>query len=442
MVRWVSFSLLLSLLCFLNQIEKNRIKRKIEEEIFFFFPHKKFFFQKNEIEPIGRTRWEKWNPSRNLWIWRFLLSERRRKLEDLSNELIEEIFDFLDFLSIFAIFSELNFRFFCLVKNFPRKIVLTLTERTTFERRTSKFIEKKLRSTDEQTESANRRTRSALSIFNDGIRSDRSRRAATVSLTFSHNFFFFFPMENLKNLKSIRLERISSKNLLEFERILPSFDQLVSLSIETFDFLREQNSTFEKIFSVETLKFFRFEFPSGARRTPLRRPKGKTSNIESFFLVSNIFFDQFVGLVSFLPRLKHFRCEKLIVSIDDSDSDLPELNFIQTLRFKFQFFDVQFLKRFLNNFSATLTDFKIEIDRTTQFFDANLWRNLIEDLPRLTKFDFQFQTEIARIEDVDSTKIESFRTEFWTKRNFFFDFQIFTESENLFFRFFSRRKNG
>ena len=201
--------------------------------------------------------------------------------EHLSNEVIYEIFDFLNHFHVYNAFFNLNDRFRHLLthSNLPINLNLSSISKSNWKRYSADIIEDNLHRI------------STLRIFNPCI----------------HDFVLpsldrILPLNRVGRLILKNIEFKCLENL--FNRLL-SLSQLSSLTITTADDAQENSNTYQLIFRLPALKYCKLSLLGYNRTKSLPICTNEYSPIEHLIITNVIpLEEEFDGLLSYVPRLR------------------------------------------------------------------------------------------------------------------------------------------
>ncbi|CAF4223586.1 unnamed protein product, partial [Adineta steineri] len=198
--------------------------------------------------------------------------------EHLSNELIYEIFDYLDFYSIHKSFLNLNIRFYNLINSstLPIKINLSSISKSNFQ------------------------------LYYEHIIIPYQNRITLLQL--SNRFIpdlFSVPFNNMIQLQTLVLKNIESdflENIFTDSLCLPS---LSSLIIKPIDTLLNTNNLYRQIFRLPALKYCNVTFNEAIAFDPLPFATNKEfSPIEIFLINHDCRIDQLNAILSYVPHIR------------------------------------------------------------------------------------------------------------------------------------------
>ncbi|CAF4217519.1 unnamed protein product, partial [Adineta steineri] len=268
------------------------------------------------------------------------------QFEDLSNELIYEIFDYIDYCLIYEIFVNLNLRFHSLFyeSNLPLKVNFPLTSKTIFQYR-CKYI------------------------INSNIK-------RIISLNICKYFLEFFSINLFSSLKSLTVNQIQSdkiSTLLSNLICLPNFS---SLSIYSSNYFQDENSIYLSIFRLTKLKLCKLTFPSGGERVPLPIAIDSYHKLERLIINGHCRLEQLNSILSYLPLLQHLSCQYLYgTGRECKEIQIPKnLTSIHLTIYRVLFEE---MKLFLSKISSRLKILRMKTFDNDDYFLAEQWEELI-----------------------------------------------------------------
>ena len=341
----------------------------------------------------------------------FLISLPRNvqsHLENFSNELIYEIFGYLDYQSICYAFWNLNVRFQGLIlhPSFRIKIYVPLICQEKFEEQ----------------------RRHLLQI--DSCR--------VISLHMTHSFLTWFTLDLFPNLEYLNLQQLQWEQLQKLLHHLSSLSHLRSLVIETMNYFQDENIVYRKILSIKTLKFVRLQFPSGGQRIPLPLCHEPNTLLERLIIQGPCRLEQLISILSYTTNLRYLSCEYL----NGCDQDgvplsrlTTELEYVSLKIYQISF---QQMEPFLSILSNKLHRLRIVVDHDQSYFQANQWEKLIQNsMPHLTCFDFDYVQPADENDSIVQNSIAAFTASFWIEHGFQFGYDYFIDDDISFLKFYS-----
>ncbi|UJR20059.1 hypothetical protein I4U23_023193 [Adineta vaga] len=328
-------------------------------------------------------------------------------LEDLSNELIYDIFDYLLDHHAFQAFYNLNIRFQNLFLNstFPIKINISFISKPNLQHYFTHIIKP----------CTNRIEYFQLS--NSCI--------DPCSLLFSI-------MKNLTQLSTLILNHIEANYIESMLNHLLSLPSLSSLTIVSIDNIIDKNNIYYKLLRLLKLKYCQLCIELLQCPKSFLVPINEFSTIEYFFINHEISIDQLFILLSYVPQLRRLSLgnlrESKVNQIGKHSINLNHLTNVSLKLDRVPFHELEILVRYCFHQVQVLT-IKIQFigfrhdDRG--YIDADRWQLLISThILNLRIFDFQLSyrgLDFSNERQAFEILINKFNSKFWTEHQWFFD---------------------
>ena len=324
--------------------------------------------------------------------------------EDLSNDILYEIFDFLDFCQACDAFTPLNQRFQNLFThcNLPIKIKLTSISRSTFSRYNKRILMPNLN--------------------------------CIKSLHMSNPFVIDHMLPSLSNglkltqLETLILEKIQwtiLKNLLKSP--LP-LSYLSSLIIDCEDLVENRKNLYEEIFRFPRLKYCKLSINEYNRSEPLPLATNQFSSIEHFILITKDSLYDLPHLLSYMPHLKKLSIQSngnfSPEQMQQSSSVLLHLTHLSLTNCNIPF---NLLSLMVESLFNQVEVFHFSTSSKNDYIDADQWESLIaSNMPRLRIFDLnvKFTLDWNHMPVECNSRIKQFHLPFWSERQWFFQSEI------------------
>jgi len=201
-------------------------------------------------------------------------------IENLSNELFYEIFDYLDGLDIYLAFSNLNYRFEQLVKSSSIRFKINLDHLTTKEIFLTNYNEIK---------------HQICSIYFQLPKSYINQLLTLLTIDFSFN-----------HLQSLLIEDIQEDKLISLLINLSDLPCLFSLNIKTIHLIEDLNNIYQLIFALPTLKYNKLYLYGNECSISISMSNNKQlSTIEYLHIAHRYTFHELSALISYTPELRH-----------------------------------------------------------------------------------------------------------------------------------------
>ena len=344
-------------------------------------------------------------------LYRILSGQNRSqcitKFEDLPNEVLYELLDYLDSSDSFQAFFNLNHRFEYLLINNPLllKIDLSHLSKSKFEECCRKILGKNL-------------TR---------VMSLRFTNPLTIDF-----FLSFFPLnEFFLQLQSIVFNEINFEKLEPILLGLSLLPRLYSLTINNNIEISDSSSIYHLIFQLPVLKscIISPKFYGGSLL--LKPVTHGNSSIEYLSINRHCSLNQFLTFLSYTPNLRRLAnftlSETTTINDDQFPEHCPHLTHlsIKLWRMSFESFRYLSLKLF-----HSIQVLKICTRADDYYLLAERWEDLIVHcMPNLRLFDFQHYWEPVDNDENEQrtyhSLIDRFNSSFWIDRQWYFTHQHF-----------------
>ena len=320
-------------------------------------------------------------------------------LEDLANEILFEIFDYLDGCDILHAFSHLNNHFeqFLHHSSYLYRIYRFSTREHTFQSYCRRYL------------LSHRYQILSLHLF-DQVLINSFFQLSSPDLSFSR-------------LQSLVLIAIKPSQLLVFLHQSTNYPRLIRLTIRLIGPTNNLDHLYGRIFQISTLKSLKFSIAMEEKQfilpTNFHSP---ISSLERFNLDHDCSIRQLDHLLSYTPHLQHLICRRLL----DARSVLP--NRLENLRsISIKDWDVSFdhFEIFVKQLHCSKLEALSFVNRSNDltYLDADLWQKLIDQsIPRLHRLNFQF---VKRFPSEDFfPMIQRQIRQFWIEHRWIFQLEI------------------
>ncbi|CAF1276540.1 unnamed protein product [Adineta steineri] len=307
-------------------------------------------------------------------------------IENLSNEIFYEIFDYLDGLDICIAFSNLNYRFqqLLIFSSFRYKINLD------FSTKREKFLNN-YKQIQHQTHS--------ISF----IISKKSMNKLLISFQIDRSF---------NNLQSIRIDNIPKDKLISLLIHLSELPCVHSLNIQTTDSIEDLSQIYQLIFSLPKLK-----------SNELYLCGNECS-------ISIPTFDELNALISYTPNLRHLKLSHISKDESNIEDMLPmNLNNLIHLSLFTVYLNFNKVELFIEKMNSKLKILHVIAysNQDITYLYAYRWEKLIsQNFPQLKKFSLCFrESGYGRSCPIYDGEINQFISTLWIQRNLIFDIEIY-----------------
>lgn len=313
----------------------------------------------------------------------------------MPNEIIYEIFEFLDICHIYVSFFNLNQRFqnFLTDSTFPIKINLSSISRSTFEDHYKYII------------MSNKHRISSLYLSN----------RFTIDLIFTS----IRTVSKLIYLQTLNISNMQSKYIDKLLKYLRSLPRLASLGIIVLDPIENKNKLYHRIFRLPVLKYCKIKLSKLIESEPLSIAMvDEYSPIEHLVIHNGCQLHELVSLLSYVPQLRRLSLHDLYgVLIESYPVQLNSLTHVTIHKTNMEFDEFELLVR---NYFQQIQVLHFSRNFDEQFLNANRWERLIvSHMPQLRIFDFHC-TMSAFDQNKFDNLINHFHSPFWLERQWFF----------------------
>ncbi|CAF0784327.1 unnamed protein product [Adineta steineri] len=336
-------------------------------------------------------------------------------IEDLSNELIYEIFELLDFHDVYNIFYSLNTRFYNLIANssLPIEVNLSSISKSLFQRYNKDVIMR------------NKHRIYSLHLSNICLYDD-----------------VYSPIHILAEclrLETLNVNNIESKHLEYLVPVLISLPCLSSLSISSADNVQYKTYIYSQIIRMTSLKYCSLSL-KGSHHNELSLPTlDQYSPIEHLIIKHCISNNQLYSLLSHTPQLRRLHLSDISNSWSKYTKPFPfVLAYLTKVSMGLNCVDfVQFQQMIIDMFHRVqVLHISIDCNSDQAYMSSNRWEQLIvSHMPNLRVFDIRHgnwaKYIIANNYNVNpmmpNTPTDKFSSSFWIKRQWFFIQQYIQE---------------
>jgi len=329
----------------------------------------------------------------------------RSVLENLPNEILYEIFEYLDIYHIYDGFYKLNKRFKNLFNNsnLPIRINISTMTKTNFERYYKKII------------LPNRRRINILRLSNP----------FTVDIVFSPSRI----ITQFSQLETLILDNINAKSFNNISIYLMFLPKLHSLALHFEEYIECPSIPFDQIFSLSKLKYCKITYRTKDiyRLWPIHFTDFDRSPIEYLVINTRFPLEEFNELLSRLPRLRHLSINSLVNShYDDTEREVRPfvLKCLKSVSLKLDSISFNRLEDFIKNFFQRVEVLRLTISYDAEYLVAKRWEQLISSyMPHLRIFDINHHGYAPDNQLTFHDLINQFNSSFWIEKQWFFTHQ-------------------
>ncbi|CAF1262755.1 unnamed protein product [Rotaria sp. Silwood1] len=326
-------------------------------------------------------------------------------VENLSNELYYEIFDYLHGNEIYQAFSNLNYRFqqFLGSSSFPLKIRINSSS-----------------------------YKSYMNTYQQLLLNNK-HRIISLHLSLSlhnHEFFSSYSINSSFNcLESFMLFNISLYRLLSLLTSSTGLPRLFSLTIDIQWILDDLTEVYRLIFILPKLKYMKCSTNGTviSMLLPIAK-KEQLSSIEYLVINHSCTFNQVSTIISYTPKLCHLNFMTFYDNYFNNEILLPMNLFRLTyLSIKMYYVMLNKLKLFITKTGCNLKVLRV-ITRSYErdCLDADRWQEFITNyLPDLEKFYLQYHEKVDPVALTSYVLLSNkFRSLFWIERQWLMDVEM------------------
>ncbi|CAF0979013.1 unnamed protein product [Adineta steineri] len=338
------------------------------------------------------------------------ISKHGTHIEDLSNELIIEVFDYLDGCDLYKAFSKLNKRFQDILSCpyiRPKINIVNSSKRDILFDYTKIILPNK-----HQIVSICILNPLAIDLFSQTMKFDLS----------------------FHRLESVVLYGLKASDLVALLLTLISIPQLSLLIITLTDInIKDFSNAYRLIFSLPALKYNKLHFIGPTPSLYLTNINIRPSTITHLNIDHACYLNDVVHMLSYTPYLRRIVFGKLMQSyrnIEKITLSLPYLTHISIGKCYLQFDELDI---FIKKISSQLQMLRISTCDDETYLDPDRWERLISKyIPYLRNFYFEYHQLVNDNFQTTSYNelIHRFTSEFWRERRWIFKLEM---NVNFFF---------
>ena len=339
------------------------------------------------------------------FYWNFLVSidNQKKCLEDLSNELFVEIFDYLDGCDILDAFSNLNYRLEMLLHHptFLYRINRFSTRERTFQRYCKRYF------------LPYRHQILSIHLFDQVL---------------IRSFLTFCSLDrSFDHLQSLVLIAIQPEQLICLLNKSIDLPRLIRLNIRLIGTLGHLDRLYQLMFDVSTLKSLKVSIAMEDKqiKTPIET-EISISGLEILNIDHDCSIDQFNRITSSTPQLRRLRCQKFHSWIDQVSNTLEHLQWVSIGHWNGNFEQLEIFFQQIR--CAKLENLSlISGSNDLRYLDADRWEEIIHRyIPHLSRLNFQLSEWFA-IDDTDRMmhkQMRQFTRPFWIEHQWKFQLKM------------------
>lgn len=324
----------------------------------------------------------------------------RSCLEDLSNEIFYEIFEYVDMYDIYQGFYHLNNRFKSLIihLNLPMHINISAI---------------------------------SISKYND-VRDIVSKNKNRISAIRLSNPFvaevMFCPLNKIltfSRLRSLILEKITPEYLVKLCSRLSSLRNLRSLIISIGGYVDCLFSIFLRVSRLSKLKYFKITYETKPNKMLFSLVSGfLRCRIEYLIINGRYPFSEIRDLLRHLPQLRYLSIKTVVkekYSFEPNVSSPFQLKHLKFVSLELDSIRFDRLEKLIKQFFYYVKSLRLTTYYHEEYINAERWEQLIvSSMPYLQLFDFYHHGSVNMDMLTFHNAIAQFDSSFWIDKQWFF----------------------
>ncbi|CAF2233828.1 unnamed protein product [Rotaria magnacalcarata] len=329
-------------------------------------------------------------------------------LEDLSNEILYELFEYLDSYDIYKGFYNLNRRFqnLAINSNVLTKINVSTMSKVNFK-----------------------------DYYQNILLPNRNQiKVLRLSNPFTTDLIFSPPRTilNFVHLEKLIFDKVQIKYFTKVFCHLKELSKLHSLTISLAAGYNQQSldRIFSNIFHLPKLKYCKIEYEIkrlGDEPVQLYFTHRDSSPIECLIINGRFPFNGFQNLLWRLPKLQYLSINCLVQSYYNLEQEKLthiELKYLKYVSLKFDFINFHKFEKVMKKFFHHVQMLRLTTGYNEKCLNAKRWQQLIMSyMLYLRIFDINHQDYIGKKKFTYHHIINQFNSSFWMEKNWFFTHQ-------------------
>ncbi|CAF1118397.1 unnamed protein product [Rotaria sordida] len=334
---------------------------------------------------------------------KLLVTTNKSYFENLANETIYEIFEYLDVYDVYHGFFYLNNRFKNLLINFniPFQINLSTISKSDFE------------------------------LYNKNVIKPNKYRINILRLSnpFTVDIIFSPPriICDFIQLEKLIFDNMNSKYLNNILKHLIHLPKLHSLILSPIDYIQDPSILFLHIFRLSKLKYCKltYRIKDKEKALPIDFHGCKHSSIEYLMINSYFRYESFNGLFNYLPKLRHLTINNVVGSDNSQIEYYPiVLKDLKYVSFKLNSIHFYQFEELVKNFFNHIEILQISTFNAHTYSHGRQWEELIlSSMPNLRIFDLKNDYSGIMQNFFYICSSGQFASKFWTEKQWFFAHQ-------------------
>lgn len=320
--------------------------------------------------------------------------------ESFPNEIIYEIFEYLDAFHIYQSFWNLNTRFqeLLMLSNFPIKFNTTNIPKSLFQDYFEQFI--------------------------------KSNRHRVLTMNLSNSFITELLVKSSKgikrftNLEKLLVDNINPTYVEDIIAKLSSLPKLSSLILKLNNENSQSNISFARKLPLRVFKYC--VQPVNVDDLFARRSitTNCSSSIEHLVIKNRMNDKDLLIILSHVPQLRRLSVDHLFRYYRRANQNLPNISKNLTdITIKLEHMNFDYFECLIINAFSYVKALTITINDDEKYLNAKRWERLISSyLPHLRIFDIRCANFVINENDENACRslMDRFSTRFWTERQWFF----------------------
>ncbi|CAF1424667.1 unnamed protein product [Rotaria sordida] len=332
-------------------------------------------------------------------------------LEDLTNEILYEIFEYVNVYDIYKGFYNLNKRFqdLAIHANVLTKINFSTVSKSNFKDYYRNIL------------MPNQNRINFLRLSNPFI----------AEIIFSRPRLVF----NFIHLETLVLENIQIKYLYKILDNLVHLRKFYSLTISISDYIESLTLIFARIFLLSKLKYFKIEYQTKNYEEPLFTVliEDDYSPMQSLIINGRFPFDSFGHLLYCLPKLQHLSIDCLVQQRFDTEEEelsLIQLKYLKYVSLHIDHIEFTKFKKIIRKVFHYVQTLRLTTYHDAAYLNAKQWQKLIVTyMPYLRIFDINHEGSVKTNTLTYHDIINEFNSSFWIKNRWFFTHQHISKDQ-------------
>ncbi|CAF1017781.1 unnamed protein product [Rotaria sp. Silwood1] len=321
-------------------------------------------------------------------------------LEDLANEILYEIFEYLDVYDIYKGFYNLNNRFqnLAINSNILTKINISTISKSNFEDYYYNIL------------IPNQSQINFLRLSNPFV----------VKIIFSQPHLIL----NFIRLQTIILDNVLDRNFHKFFDYLLYLTTLHAITISFVQHISSLDIIFSQIFRLSTLKYCKIEYQQFLLIDFINY---ESSSIEYLIINGHLLFSALHNLLCCLPKLQHLSInylDKIDYYEESNKLSSIQLKYLKHVSLKLDHVDFDEFEKTIKEFFRHIQILRLTIVYDETYLDAKRWQQLILfHMSYLRIFYINHQGNVNNNNLTYHDIINQFNSSFWNENKWFFTYQ-------------------